>query len=336
MTKATSTQILLASRPSGWPTQENFSVQTVELPELETGEIRVRNEFISVDPYMRGRMNDTRSYIPPFQIGEQILGGAIGRVVETADAAFPEGTLVQHQLGWSDTVQADSSSFKPAPDLPGVPSSLRLHILGMTGLTAYVGLSAIANLSEGETVFVSGAAGAVGTAAGQIAKLMGAKRVIGSAGSAEKVELLTSKYGYDAAFNYKDGDVRGQLAAAAPEGIDVFFDNVGGDHLEAALAAFNDGGRAALCGAIASYNTTEPAPGPQNMSNLITRRLKLQGFTLSSYLDLAPEFGERMGQWFSEGKIAYDETIVDGIENTVDAFLGMMRGANTGKMLVRI
>lgn len=336
MTKATSTQILLASRPAGWPTQENFTVQTVELPELETGEIRVRNEFISVDPYMRGRMNDTRSYIPPFQIGEQILGGAIGRVIETADAAFPAGTLVQHQLGWSDTVQADSSSFKPAPDLPGVSSSLRLHILGMTGLTAYVGLSAIANLAEGETVFVSGAAGAVGTAAGQIAKLMGAKRVIGSAGSAEKVELLTSKYGYDAAFNYKDGDVREQLAAAAPEGIDVFFDNVGGDHLEAALAAFNDGGRAALCGAIASYNTTEPAPGPQNMSNLITRGLKLQGFTLSSYLDLAPEFGERMGQWFSEGKIAYDETIVDGIENTVDAFLGMMRGANTGKMLVRV
>lgn len=336
MTEATSTQILLASRPSGWPTQENFTVQTVELPELKTGEIRVRNEFISVDPYMRGRMNDTRSYIPPFKIGEQILGGAIGRVIETADEAFPADTLVQHQLGWSDTVQADSANFKSAPDLPGVSSSLRLHILGMTGLTAYVGLSAVANLAEGETVFVSGAAGAVGTAAGQIAKLMGAKRVIGSAGSAEKVELLTSKYGYDAAFNYKDGDVRGQLAAAAPEGIDVFFDNVGGDHLEAALAAFNDGGRAALCGAIASYNTTETTPGPQNMANLITRGLKLQGFTLSSYLDLAPEFGERMGKWFSEGKIAYDETIVDGIENTVDAFLGMMRGANTGKMLVRI
>ena len=336
MTEATSTQILLASRPTGWPTKENFTIQTVELPQLKAGEIRVRNEYISVDPYMRGRMNDTRSYIPPFQIGEQILGGAIGRVIETADEAFPAGTLVQHQLGWSDTVQAVSASFKPAPDLPGVSSSLRLHILGMTGLTAYVGLSAIANLAEGETVFISGAAGAVGTAAGQIAKLMGAKRVIGSAGSAEKVELLTSKYGYDAAFNYKDGDVRGQLAAAAPEGIDVFFDNVGGDHLEAALAAFNDGGRAALCGAIASYNTTEPAPGPQNMSNLITRGLKLQGFTLSSYLDLAPEFGERMGQWFSEGKIAYDETIVDGIENTVDAFLDMMRGANTGKMLVRI
>lgn len=336
MSETTSTQIHLASRPTGWPTDENFSVEHVELPELADGEVRVRNEFISVDPYMRGRMNDTRSYVKPFQIGEQISGGAVGRVIASRDSSLPEGTMVLHQLGWSDLAQGPAANFKQIPDLPGVPSSLRLHILGMTGLTAYVGLKAIAGLVEGETVFISGAAGAVGTAAGQIAKLMGAKRVIGSAGSAEKVELLTSKYGYDAAFNYKDGDVRGQLAAAAPEGIDVFFDNVGGDHLEAALAAFNDGGRAALCGAIASYNTTEPTPGPQNMANLITRGLKLQGFTLSSYLNYGEEFSQLMGQWFAEGKIAYDETIVDGVDNTVQAFLDMMGGANTGKMLVRI
>ncbi|MGO2937207.1 MAG: NADP-dependent oxidoreductase [Glutamicibacter arilaitensis] len=336
MTDAISTQILLASRPTGWPTQDNFTTVKRELADLKAGEVRVRNEFVSVDPYMRGRMNDTRSYIPPFQIGEQILGGAIGRVVLSADEALPEGTLVSHQHGWSDLVQAEAASFKAVPDLPGVPSSLRLHILGMTGLTAYVGLSHIANLEAGDTVFISGAAGAVGTAAGQIAKLMGAKRVIGSSGSAEKVELLTSKYGYDAAFNYKDGDVRGQLAAAAPEGIDVYFDNVGGDHLEAALASFNDGGRAALCGAISSYNTSEVPAGPNNMTNMVTRGLKMQGFTLSNYLFLSPEFGERMGQWFAEGKIAYDETIVEGIENTVEAFQDMMRGANTGKMLVRI
>ncbi len=336
MSETTSTQIHLASRPTGWPTNENFTVEYVELAELKDGEVRVRNEFISVDPYMRGRMNDTRSYVKPFQIGEQIAGGAVGRVIASNDSSLPVETLVLHQLGWSDLAQGPAASFKEIPDLPGVPSSLRLHILGMTGLTAYVGLNAIAGLAEGETVFISGAAGAVGTAAGQIAKLMGAKRVIGSAGSAEKVELLTSKYGYDAAFNYKDGDVRGQLAAAAPEGIDVFFDNVGGDHLEAALAAFNDGGRAALCGAIASYNTTEPTPGPLNMANLITRGLKLQGFTLSSYLNYGEEFSQRMGQWFAEGKVSYDETIVDGVENTVQAFLDMMAGANTGKMLVRI
>jgi NADPH-dependent curcumin reductase CurA len=206
----------------------------------------------------------------------------------------------------------------------------------MTGLTAYVGLTRIADLVEGETVFVSGAAGAVGTAVGQIAKLLGAKRVIGSAGSVEKVALLTEKYHYDAAFNYHDGDVRGQLAAAAPEGIDVYFDNVGGDHLEAALDAFNNGGRAALCGAISSYNNTTRAPGPDNMANMITRGLTLRGFTLGAHLDLAGEFTEKMTGWFAGGKVVYDETIVDGIENTPDAFIQMMRGANTGKMLVRI
>ncbi|MGO2053524.1 NADP-dependent oxidoreductase [Arthrobacter sp. MYb211] len=336
MSEFTSTQIQLASRPTGWPTAENFNVTTSAFGPLRAGQVRVRNEFLSVDPYMRGRMSDARSYVAPYGIGERITGGAIGRVVESAAEELPVGTVVLHQHGWSDTVQEEASSFSQVPEIPGMPLSLRLHILGMTGLTAYVGLTEIASLKAGETVFISGAAGAVGTAAGQIAKLLGAKRVIGSAGSAEKVELLTSKYGYDAAFNYKDGDVRGQLAAAAPEGIDVFFDNVGGEHLEAALASFNDGGRAALCGAISGYNTTEKAAGPDNMANLITRGLKLQGFTLSSYLHLSGEFGQQMGDWFAAGKIAYDETIVDGIEHTVDAFLDMMRGANTGKMLVRI
>ena len=236
----------------------------------------------------------------------------------------------------NDAVQADAATFRAVPEVPGLPLSLRLHILGMTGLTAYVGLTTITGLAAGETVFVSGAAGAVGTAAGQIAKLLGAKRVIGSAGSADKVALLTGKYHFDAAFNYKDGDVRGQLAAAAPEGIDVYFDNVGGDHLEAALDVFNDGGRAALCGAIAGYNTSTPTPGPDNMANMITRGLTLRGFTLGAHLGMAPEFTEKMTGLFAGGKIVYDETIVDGIENTVDAFIQMMHGANTGKMLVRI
>jgi NADPH-dependent curcumin reductase CurA len=336
MSEFMSTQIQLVSRPSGWPGHDNFRTVTVAYGDLEPGQVRVRNAFVSVDPYMRGRMNDVRSYVAPFALGETISGGAIGRVVESAADDVPAGSVVLHQHGWSDTVQDDASTFRVVPDVPGMPLSLRLHVLGMTGLTAYVGLTAIAGMREGETVFVSGAAGAVGTAAGQIAKLLGAKRVIGSAGSPEKVALLTEKYGYDAAFNYKDGDARAQLAAAAPDGIDVFFDNVGGDHLEAALDAFNDGGRAALCGAIAVYNTTKKTPGPDNMANIITRGLTLKGFTLSSYLHLAPEFQEQMTTWFAAGKIAYDETVVDGIENTVDAFLDMMRGANTGKMLVRV
>lgn len=336
MSPALSTQIQLAARPQGWPTAEDFRTEQVALEDLAPGQVRVRNEFVSVDPYMRGRMNDTRSYVAPYALGATITGGAIGRVVASAADDVPVGSLVLHQHGWSDVVQDDAGSFRVVPDLPGLPSSLRLHILGMTGLTAYVGLTAIAGLREGDTVFVSGAAGAVGTAAGQIARLLGAGRVIGSAGSAEKVALLTEKYGYDAAFDYKDGDVRGQLAAAAPDGIDVYFDNVGGDHLEAALDAFRDGGRAALCGAISGYNTTTPAPGPDNLANLITRGLILKGFTVGGYLDLGPEFTERMTAWITDGRITYDETVVDGIENTVGAFLDMMRGANTGKMLVRI
>ncbi|WP_431791687.1 NADP-dependent oxidoreductase [Microbacterium paraoxydans] len=336
MSHAISTQIQLARRPEGWPTHDDFRTVEVELSDPAPGEVRVANEFVSVDPYMRGRMNDVRSYVAPYALDEVIAGGAIGRVVASAADDLPVGTVVLHQHGWSDVVQADASTFRPVPEVPGMPLSLRLHILGMTGLTAYVGLTAIAGLAAGDTVFVSGAAGAVGTAVGQIAKLLGAGRVIGSAGSPEKVALLTEKYGYDAAFNYKDGPVREQLAALAPEGVDVFFDNVGGDHLEAALDVMNDGGRIALCGAITSYNTTERVPGPDNMANIITRGLRLQGFTLASYLHLSPEFSEKMTRWFAEGRIAYDETIVDGIENTVDAFLDMMRGANTGKMLVRV
>ncbi|WP_431866911.1 NADP-dependent oxidoreductase [Microbacterium paraoxydans] len=336
MSHAISTQIQLARRPEGWPTHDDFRTVDVELRDPAPGEVRVANEFVSVDPYMRGRMNDVRSYVAPYALDEVIAGGAIGRVVASAADDLPVGTVVLHQHGWSDVVQADASTFRAVPEVPGMPLSLRLHILGMTGLTAYVGLTAIAGLAPGDTVFVSGAAGAVGTAVGQIAKLLGAGRVIGSAGSPEKVALLTEKYGYDAAFNYKDGPVREQLAALAPEGVDVFFDNVGGDHLEAALDVINDGGRIALCGAITSYNTTERVPGPDNMANIITRGLRLQGFTLANYLHLSPEFSERMTRWFAEGRIAYDETIVDGIENTVDAFLDMMRGANTGKMLVRV
>lgn len=336
MTRTTSTQIQLVARPQGWPAHDDFRTATIEYGDLEPGQVRVRNAFLSVDPYMRGRMNDVKSYTPPYALGQTMTGGAIGRVVESAAADLPVGSLVQHELGWRDVAQADRSAFRAVPELPGVPLSVRLGVLGMTGLTGYVGLTAIAGLHAGDTVFVSGAAGAVGSAAGQIARLLGAKRVIGSAGSAEKVALLTEKYGYDAAFNYKDAPVREQLAALATDGVDVFFDNVGGDHLEAALDVMNPGGRIALCGAIAGYNTTRKPAGPDNMANVITRGLTLQGFTLGGYVHLAPEFSARMAEWLGAGQIAHDETIVDGVEHAVDAFLDMMRGANTGKMLVRI
>ncbi|MFW0784755.1 NADP-dependent oxidoreductase [Gordonia sp. CPCC 206044] len=332
----TSTQIQLVNRPHGWPTADDFATVTVEYGDLAPGQVRVANEFVSVDPYMRGRMIDTRSYIPPLALGETMTGGAVGRVLESTVDELPVGALVTHQFGWRDVTQEDAAGFRVLPEPPqGVSSSVYLGVLGMTGLTAYVGLLTVAAMQPGDTVFISGAAGAVGTAAGQIARLKGAGRVIGSAGTPEKVALLTERYGYDAAFDYKDGPVRKQLRAAAPDGIDVYFDNVGGDHLEAALDSFNDGGRAALCGAIAQYNSTERTPGPANMANIITRGLTLKGFTIGHYLDQAGAFNREMGQWFADGEVVHDETVVDGIDNAVDAFLGLMRGANTGKMVVR-
>jgi NADPH-dependent curcumin reductase CurA len=331
-----STQVQLVKRPDGWPTPEDFRTVTEELPDLAPGQVRVRNEFLSVDPYMRGRMNDVRSYTPPYALGETMTGGAVGRVEESTSDDLPVGSLVVHGLGWRDVAQGDASGFREVAEVPGGPNSLHLGVLGMIGLTAYVGLTEIAGLRQGDTVFVSGAAGAVGTAVGQIARLLGAGTVIGSAGTAEKVALLREKYGYDRAVNYKDGPIRELLAEAAPDGIDVFFDNVGGDHLEAALDVFNDHGRAALCGAISRYNSTGPAPGPDNLGFLVTRKLTLRGFIQSDHQHLAGEFQERMTGWFAAGKIAYDETVFEGIENSVEAFLSMMRGGNTGKMLVRI
>ena len=227
---ATSTQIQLVSRPVGWPKQSDFRTVTVVLDDLEPGEVRVANEFMSVDPYMRGRMIDTRSYVPPFKLDETMTGGAVGRVVESRSDDVPVGALVLHQLGWRDVAQGPAKAFTVLPEPPSdangdkaFDSSLYLGVLGMTGLTAYVGLTEIAKMKPGDIVFISGAAGAVGTAAGQIARLLGAKAVIGSAGSDEKVELLTGRYGFDAAVNYKDGPIRKQLRAAAPDGIDVYF-----------------------------------------------------------------------------------------------------------------
>lgn len=336
----TSTQIQLASRPSGWPTHENFRTVTVDLPELAEGEVRVANEFVSVDPYMRGRMNEGRSYIPPFELDETMTGGAVGRVVESRSDAHPVGAIVMHDLGWRDVAQGGGKQFRVVQEIEGVPVSAYLGILGTTGLTAYVGLLHIGRFEKGEAVFVSGAAGSVGSAVGQIARLMGASKVIGSAGSAEKVETTTSRYGFDAALNYKDGPVRTQLreyfGGENGEGIDVYFDNVGGDHLEAALDLMNDGGRLALCGAISSYNATERSPGPDNLWHAITRGLTLQGFTVNNYMGVFKEFAEKVGPWVASGEIVFDETVVEGIDNSVDAFLDLMKGANTGKMLVKI
>lgn len=333
---ATSTQVQLVARPHGRPTPDCFRTLTLDLPPLAPGQVRVRNEFVSVDPYMRGRMNDAKSYTPPYTLGETMTGAAVGRVVESAAEGLAPGDTVLHNLGWRDVAQGDAAQFRAVPELPGLPLSVHLGILGMTGYTAYVGLRKIAALAPGETVLVSGAAGAVGTAVGQIARRLGAARVVGSAGSAAKVDLLTSRYGYDAAFSYKDAPVRTQLPALVPDGVDVFFDNVGGDHLEAALDVMNRDGRVALCGAISAYNATTRAPGPDNMALLITQGLTLRGFTVGSHTELYGDFLRDMSGWLAAGEVVFDETVVDGIEHALDAFDALMAGANVGKMVVRI
>ncbi|WP_414646325.1 NADP-dependent oxidoreductase [Corynebacterium sp. UBA2622] len=335
MTSTNSTQQwVLASRPEGTPTSENFRLETAELPELADGQILVRNDIASVDPYMRGRMNDVKSYIPPFQIDEPLTGYAVGTVKESRSEKFKVGDTVRHFSGWRTLALLDDSEAE-AVDTDAAPAAAYLGILGMTGLTAYAGLTAVGELKEGDVAFISGAAGAVGSAAGQMAKHLGASRVIGSAGSAEKIEYL-KKIGFDDAFNYKDGDVTGQLAKAAPEGIDFYFDNVGGDHLEAAIDNLNTFGRVAMCGAIAQYNSTEPAPGPANLGLAIGKCLTLRGFVVGQYSQLAREFQERIAPLVIDGSIDYDVTTRSGIENMPGAFLELFEGSNTGKMVVEL
>ncbi|MFE3449529.1 NADP-dependent oxidoreductase [Nonomuraea sp. NPDC059194] len=328
-------QFTLASRPSGWPTAGNFALVEVAAQPLEDGQIRVRNQFMSVDPYMRGRMNDVESYVPPFQIGQPLDGGAVGEVIESRSAAYSPGDLVLHGLGWRDEAVLDGAKARKVAPLEGMSNSAYLAVLGMTALTAYTGLLDVAALKEGDTVFISGAAGAVGSMAGQIAKLKGASRVIGSAGSAEKVEYLRA-IGFDAAFNYKDAPVAEQLRAAAPDGIDVYFDNVGADHLEAAIGSLRTFGRVAMCGAIAVYNATEPPAAPRNLALAVGKRLTLRGFIVTDHMDRMRDMVTEVGGWLREGRLSHQETIVDGLENAPEAFLGLLRGENTGKMIVRL
>ena len=331
----TSREIRLASRPIGEPTPSNFSIADVPVGKPGPGQILVRNTWLSVDPYMRGRMNDTKSYVPPFQIGEPLQGGAIGEVIASNAEQIPVGATVMHFLGWREQAIVDAAAVRIL-DTTLAPAQAYLGALGMVGLTAYAGLKRIATVKEGDVVFVSGAAGAVGLVAARVAKHFGAAKVIGSAGGPLKAKRLVEEFGYDAAVDYKAGDLDGQLALAAPDGIDVYFDNVGGDHLRAAISAMNPHGRIALCGAISAYNATTPPPGPNNLYQAIGKRLTIRGFIIGDHEDLAAEYAQLAAGWLKDGSLKYEETVVDGIDNTVDGFLGLLSGANTGKMLVRL
>jgi NADPH-dependent curcumin reductase CurA len=329
----TGREVRLISRPRGWPTAANFELATVPVPAPAAGQILVRNLFISVDPYMRGRMNDVKSYSPPYELGRVMSGAAIGEVLESRTESIKTGDLVLSARGWRDLHVADAREVRVV-DRRVQPLSAYLGVLGTTGMTAWVGLG-LAKLAPGDRVFVSAAAGAVGSVAGQIARHRGCF-VVGSAGSAEKVRMLVDEFGFNAAFNYRDGDLAGRLAKSAPDGIDVYFDNVGGDHLEAAIEAMRDFGRIVACGTISRYNDETPAPGPRNLHQIVTKRLTIRGFIVLDHGKEQRAFFDEIAPLVTSGNIRARETVVEGLDRAVDAFLAMLRGENVGKMIVEI
>jgi NADPH-dependent curcumin reductase CurA len=327
-------EVRLKSRPQGMPTRDNFEFATVELAAPGPGEVQVKNLWMTVDPYMRGRMNDVKSYAPPFQLGKVMDGGAIGEVTASNDPKFAKGDLVQSGFGWREGFTAPAASLQKL-DTKCLPPQAFLGAAGMPGLTAYAGLIKIAGLKEGDVVFVSGAAGAVGAMVCQIAKAKG-HTVIGSAGGAEKVAWLTS-IGVDRVIDYKaEGDLNAALARAAPDGIDVYFDNVGGAHLEAALNNARMFARFAICGMISIYNATRPEPGPSNLAQLIGRNIRMEGFIVSHHFGMMPQFIADLTKWVAEGKVSWKETVFEGIDKAPDAFIGLFKGENLGKMLVKL
>ena len=322
----------LMRRPDGMPVAEDFALKEVALPGLDDGMVRVANRFLSVDPYMRGRMNDVKSYVPPFALDAPMDGGAVGEVVESRADGFKAGDMVQHMAGWRDEAVVPAAALNKLPDL-GVEPQAFLGNPGLTGGTAYFGLLEAASAKEGDIVFVSAAAGAVGSAVVQIAKARG-MTVIGAAGGPAKCEFVRS-LGADTVVDYKAGSLLKQLAAAAPKGIDVYFDNVGGDHLDAAFALARLNARFAICGMIDGYNGGEPACFKYIM-RVIAMRIRVQGFIYTDYLPKMATFYRDMAALIASGQVKERDTIVDGLEQTPQAFLGLFTGANTGKMLVRL
>ena len=323
----------LKSRPTGLPTADNFALKPIKLPRLDDGMVHVANRWLSVDPYMRGRMNDVKSYVPPFALDAPMEGGAIGEVVESRDPGFAPGDLVLHMGGWRDEAVVAGSSLHKLPPIPGVEAQAFLGNLGLTGGTAYFGLLEAASAKEGDIVFVSAAAGAVGSAVVQIAKAKG-MTVIGSAGGADKCEFVRS-LGADAVIDYKAGSLLKQLSEAAPKGIDVYFDNVGGDHLDAALALARRDARFAICGMIEGYNEAQPTCLKYIM-RVIAMRIRLQGFIYTDYMSKMGDFYRDMGGWIATGQVKARDTVMEGLDRTPEAFLGLFTGANTGKMLVKL
>ena len=328
---------LIAKRPSGRVERDIFDVVEEDVPEIADGEALVRVEWISVDPTNRGWLNDTPTYLPPVPIGGVVRAAGLGRVVASRNPRYEEGALVQGLTGWSEYfVASDEAPLLPVTEVPGVESpSVYMGALGMTGLTAWVGMREIGKPKEGETVVVSAAAGAVGSVAGQLAKASGA-RVVGIAGGPEKCGLLTDRLGFDVAVDYKADDWRDQLAAATPNGIDVDFENVGGEIMELVFARINVFARVALCGLISGYNDDDPPPGPRSFGNLLIKRALLKGFIVLDHFGQAAEAGAEIGGLMAEGKLEAMETVVEGFDSLPDALNMLFDGKNTGKLVVKI
>jgi hypothetical protein len=328
-----SREVHLVARPSGEATLSCFTVTATAVRPPQPGEILVRNSWLSVDPYMRGRMNDVESYVSPFPLDAPLEGGAVGTVLASAVARIPVGSVVLHNAGWRE-VSTLAAEEARVVDASRAPARLYLGVLGMTGLTAYVGLTEISPVSEGDVVFISAAAGAVGTVAACVARRLGASRIIGSVGGQAKARRLIDEFGFDAAIDYTAGPLHEQLSAAAPDGIDVYFDNVGGDHLRAALAVMRRHGRVALCGAIASYDGDTAAI--DNLFLATGKRITLRGYLVIDHYDRWDAYVALALKWLADGALRYEETLAEGIDQAPSAFIGLLHGRNTGKMLVRV
>ena len=335
MSERINRQWLLAKRPHGMVGPHNFELRESPVPELADGEYLVRNLFMGFDPAMRGWMEDRPSYIPPVGIGEVMRASTVGQVVESKNEAFTPGTIVQGLFGWQEWAVAGHGMMQGTPVPADVPLTWPLGVLGLTGMTAYFGLLDLGRPKPGDTVLVSGAAGATGSVAAQIAKLEGC-RVVGIAGGPEKCRWLSEQAGLDAAIDYRSGDVSAQIAAACPDGVDVFFDNVGGAILEAALDHIAERARVVLCGGISGYNDETPAPGPRNLMNLVVRRGRMEGFVVIDYHARFEEAVARLSSWIGDGRVVHREDIQEGIENAPKTFARLFEGKNSGKQLLKL
>lgn len=330
-----SREVHLISRPVGAPSRDNFKMVSTDVPAPGPDEVQVRNRWMAVDPAMRGRMSDAKSYVPPFDLNAPMEGPAIGVVAASNDPNFKIGDIVWSRLGWREVFNAPASALQKR-DCGILPEQAYLGFAGMTGLTAYVGLFDCASLKDGDVVFVSAASGGVGSTVCQIAKLKGHK-VIGAAGGQRKIDYLMNELKIDAAIDYKaEPNLTKALARAAPGGIDVYFDNVGGDHLQAALAVANKFARFALCGMISTYNATTPSAAPRNIMQAVIKNIRMQGFIVMNYAHMEEQFLRDVTAWYQQGKLSLAETVYDGVDHALDALFGLFSGENLGRMLVKL